>query len=116
MKGKAAVRRVRIHADFLGDLEAQLSWLASGGDTGRIERLEGGVEEVLELLSQFPGVGTLEAGDGTTNLRRLIMRTLPYVVWFRTGGSPDVWLLRLFHVRQERPVPRLLTARSRKRR
>lgn len=94
---------MRIHADFLSDLNSQLSWLATKGDPGHIDHLEMGIEEAIALLSQFPGVGTLEASDGKPQLRRLILRRLPYVVWFQSGSSKDVWLLRLFHARQDRP-------------
>lgn len=104
---RPATARVRLHADFLRDLTSQLAWLVAKGEQGKIDHLEVGIEEAIALLSEFPLVGILEAAEGTLELRRLILRRLPYVVWFQAGPSKDVWLLRLFHVRQDRPRPRL---------
>jgi plasmid stabilization system protein ParE len=115
VKAGKPVVRLRIHADFLSDLTSQLAWLAREGQRERIDRLEGGIDEVIELLSEFPSVGVLEATEGRTQLRRLILRRLPFVVWFRTGGSADVWLLRLFHVRQDRPRTASKARRPRRR-
>jgi plasmid stabilization system protein ParE len=104
--------RVRIEAAFLRDLSAQISWLEGEGRPGQIERLETGIDEVIELLSRLPRVGALDATHGAAELRRLLLRRLPFVVWFSTDAAPGVWLLRLFHVRQDRP--RSLRAKRRR--
>lgn len=39
-------------------------------------------------------------------MRRLILRKIPYVIWFlRDAGDAkaDIWFIRLFHTRQDRP-------------
>jgi hypothetical protein len=43
-------------------------------------------------------------------VRRLILRKVPYVVWFLSDTAhpaADVWMLRLFHARQDRPSARI---------
>jgi hypothetical protein len=75
-------------------------------DRSYIERLRAGIDDAIELVSRFPDVGSLEGEDGTVVLRRLILREVPYVVWFiRDAGDAkaDIWFMRLFHARQERP-------------
>ena len=90
--------RVRVHADFMADLRAQLR-------RSDIEHLRGAIDEAIDLLSRFPNTGSIERQEKSAVLRRLILRRLPYVVWFvRETRRPDadVWLLRLFHARQSR--------------
>jgi plasmid stabilization system protein ParE len=103
-------RRIRFHRDFKKDLNAQLRWLATNRDDGWIERLRNDIEEGFRLLTRFPAVGTIEHQDGDMVLRRLILRNVPYVIYFVTNiriDDGDVWILRLFHARQNRPVPPL---------
>lgn len=103
-------RRIRFHPDFKKDLNAQLRWLTVNRDDGWIKQLKNGLDEAIRLVSEFPAVGTIERQEGPITLRRLILRRVPYVIWFvnqdETENS-DVWLLRLFHARQNRPVPTL---------
>ena len=97
--------RARIHADFMADLRAQLRWLTRNRDRSEIEHLRGAIDEAIDLLSRFPNTGSIERQETSAVLRRLILRRLPYVVWFvRETRRPDadVWLLRLFHARQSR--------------
>ena len=100
--------RVRIRADFRADLREQLRWLGENRDRAAIESLRTAIDEAIDLLSRFPNTGSIEREEGPVVLRRLILRRLPYVLWFArntiTPGA-DVWLLRLFHVRQTRPRP-----------
>ncbi len=72
-------RRIRFHPDFKKDLNAQLRWLAANRDDQWIKQLQNGIDEAIGLLSEFPAVGTIERQEGTTVLRRLILRRLPYV-------------------------------------
>ena len=100
-------RRIRFHADFKADLNAQLRWLATNRDDEWIQRLRIGLEEATKLLIRFPTVGTIECQEGNVALRRLILRNVPYVIWFLSdceNPNADVWVLRLFHARQDRPV------------
>lgn len=90
----------------MSDLRAQLRWPAGNRDPAQIEALRNGSDEAMALLAATPGVGSLQGADDSRVLRKLILRRLPFLIWYtydqreRTG---DLWLLRLFHVRQHRP-------------
>ncbi len=75
-------RRIRFHPDFKKDLNGQLRWLAENRDDHWIKQLQNGIDEAIRLLSEFPAVGTIERQEGDVVLRRLILRRLPYVIWF----------------------------------
>ena len=110
-------QRVRFHADFRRDLAAQLTWLQQHRDDAWIERLRTGLDEAIELLSALPRVGTIEAEDDLVVLRRLILRKLPYVVWYtcnKDDPKADIWFLRLFHASQDRPQPTLMRSGRRR--
>ncbi len=99
-------RRVRFHAELREDLRRQIDWLSDNRDPSWIDGLRKGIEEAEDLVSTFPHVGTIEAQTGTSVLRRLILRKVPYVLWFTwdtADEAGDVWFLRLFHAREERP-------------
>lgn len=99
-------RRVRLHAEFRRDFRAQLAWLVEVGRDDWAERLMAGVEEVAERILRFPEIGPLQAESRRVVLRKIIFRRLPYVAWYgyrRREPIGDVWLLRLFHIRQDRP-------------
>ena len=103
-------RRVRYHGDFRADLRAQLKWLVANRPVAWIDSLKTAIDEAVELLSRFPSVGTIEATEGDMAVRRLILRKVPYVVWFLSDTAhpaADVWMLRLFHARQDRPPARI---------
>ena len=101
-------RPVRIHAEFLDDLEGQLDWLRHHRDGSWIDGFEVGIDEAIALLAAHPAAGaahTLAAGAGE-EVRRLILRRLPFVVWYAVDlerKDGEAWLLRLFFVRQDRP-------------
>jgi plasmid stabilization system protein ParE len=98
-------RRVRYHAQFQTDLRIQLRWLSEHRDHAFIQRLRAGLKDAATLLATLPGVGSIEHIEGSVVLRRFILRKLPYVLWFvGDAGDPgaDLWLIRLFHVRQDR--------------
>jgi ParE toxin of type II toxin-antitoxin system, parDE len=116
-------RHVRFEAAFRRDLRAQLDWLTENEDdsSSLIERLQTGLDEAVELVSRFPDVGSIVEQDGTMVLRKLILRRLPYVIWFARDVadlSADIWFLRFFHARQDRPpaVPALRARASRRKR
>jgi plasmid stabilization system protein ParE len=52
------------------------------------------------LLTRFPEAGRVGA-DGGDPSRRLVLKKLPLVLWYRSDGSRVIWL-RLFHARRER--------------
>jgi plasmid stabilization system protein ParE len=96
--------KLRFHARFRADLRRQLAHLAEHGDQRWIEGLRTGIDEALDLLSHHPSAGTVEARRDDGVLRRLVLRRVPYVVWYVVERR-EVWLLRLFHGRQSRAAP-----------
>ena len=101
-------RRVRRHADFLGDLSRQLTWLARNRETSWIDRFRADLIRVTELLDRYRAAGALLERQGATMLRRVILPSTPYVAWYvydEERADGEVILVRLFHTQQRRPVP-----------
>lgn len=93
------VATVSPRRSFVKDVEAQIAWLASVDREDWIEPLERALSEAVQLLAATPQAGTPDpAGD----FRRLLLRRLPFVIWYRIEGVGRVSLYRLFHVRQSR--------------
>jgi plasmid stabilization system protein ParE len=65
-----------------------------------VARLEEELGAARALLSRFPEAGRAGTDDEDPS-RRLLVRTLPLVLWYRVEGSRVIWL-RLFHVRRAR--------------
>lgn len=105
---------VRLHRDFIRDVKAQVEWLEGEGRSEQTDGLEAALAEATMLLAARNGVGALEATESGLELRRLLLRRLPFVIWFQAGPGREVWLLRLFHVRQARPHPRVKRLRARR--
>ncbi|AUX43412.1 uncharacterized protein SOCE26_048600 [Sorangium cellulosum] len=115
-------RRVRFRREFARDLRDQVRWLQENRGIEWVERLRTGLDEAIELVARFPGLGPAEAkhdGDQTV-VRKILLRKLPFVVWYLVDAADpgsDIWLLRLFHARQERPPAEAgLPARRRRKR
>ncbi len=107
-------RRVRLHADFESDLVAQIEWLAAHRDVTWIDRLQSGIDEAIELLEVTPAAGRAIDRDGDTVMRKLILRQIPFVIWhsYEEGARRgDLWPLRLFHARQDHPLPKMARRR-----
>jgi plasmid stabilization system protein ParE len=101
-------RPVRRHAAFEADFLAQLDWLVARDNAEWIRRLRTELHQVVRMLSAFPGAGSRLDAEGPLHLRKIIFPTVPYVAWYvydATDESGDLWLVRLFHVRQTRPEP-----------
>jgi plasmid stabilization system protein ParE len=96
--------KVRFHGRFRDDLRRQLVHLGKHGDAAWIEGLRTGLDEAVDLLSHHPGAGAVETRRGDGVLRRLVLRRVPYVLWYVVEAR-EVWLLRLFHGRQRRLAP-----------
>lgn len=99
-------RRVVLHEAFLADARRHEDWLVRSDNEDWLVDLLDGVEEVAELLRRFPAIGPVLAEDDRLILRSFPLRRYPYVVWFaylRREPIGDVWLLRLFGARQDRP-------------
>lgn len=92
--------RVRVRASFAADVASQVKWLRAEDQEERVEGLREGLVEVRRLLERFPEAGA-RTGEPAA-LRKLILRRLPFVVWYVVERDA-VWLVRLFHVRQDRP-------------
>ena len=101
-------RRIRLHGDFVVDFSRQVLWLERNAGMLWIEHLEADVLRAAELLSDYPGAGALVVRDGRILLRRLVLPSTPYLVWYvyeEAQSAGDIWLARLLHSRQRRPRP-----------
>ena len=92
--------RVRFDGSFRGDLEDQLAGIRGRFPDSYIDELESAIGEVVSLLTDFPSAGAPDPHG----LRKLVLRRLPFVVWYvYDEATSDVWLLRVFRARQDRP-------------
>jgi plasmid stabilization system protein ParE len=92
--------KVIASAHFVADLKAQVAWLRRDREGQWVDRLEGELNEARELLSSLPFAGVPHSSEA--GVRSLLLRGLPFVIWYATKGRKQVLLLRLFHVRQFR--------------
>ena len=89
--------------DFRADLPGQTRRLVAEEKPDWAERLIGEIESVAMLLGGSPRAGMVETRRRGREIRRLVMRRLPFVVWYHLPArSRKVVVLRLFHVRQRR--------------
>ena len=89
--------------DFRADLLAQTRRLVAEEKVDWADRLIEEIESVARLLGSSPRAGLVETRRRGREIRRLVMRRLPFVVWYHLpAGSRKVVVLRLFHVRQKR--------------
>lgn len=94
-------RRVRVRASFLSDLHEQIRWLREHRTSADLAGLRAGIPEARALLRRFPSAGPVERDGRNASLRKLILRRVPFVIWYVHDGA-NISLLRLFHLRQER--------------
>lgn len=83
-------------------------WLERNAGMLWIEQLEADILRAAELLCDYPGAGALVVREGRTLLRRLVLPSTPYIVWYayeEEQSAGDIWLARLLHLRQRRPKP-----------
>ena len=101
-------RRVRRHADFLGDVGRQLASSARNRETSWIDRFRADLIRVTELLDRYRAAGALLERQSATMLRRVILPSTPYVascVYDEERADGEVTLVRLFLTQQRRPAP-----------
>jgi plasmid stabilization system protein ParE len=102
------VARVGIHPLFSAEFTDQVAHLKETRDVDRILGLFSSGSELIELLRRFPESGRELASEGPESLRAIRLRHAPFLVWYRYHADLDeVTLYRMFHVRQDRPPPRL---------
>lgn len=100
--------RVRFHPAFVTDLRAHQDWIVEHGRASWLDALAAGLDDAAALLADFPMVGAVVAEGRGTTVRRHLWSYGPYVCWYlHRNDAPvrDVWLIRLFHAHQRRPVP-----------
>ncbi len=104
-KGGGAARtgawRVIVQETFAEDVRAQAAWLRKAHDERRLAGLAMGLREARQLLQAFPLSGAAADPRSVGGPRRLILRRLPFVIWYvAVPDTREVRLLRFFHVRQ----------------
>lgn len=101
-----SAREVLLHADFEAETGRE-EWIPS---------LLSEIEQLVEMLTEFPSAGVVVGQEGTESLRRLLLPRSPFVVWyvFDPASNRPVWVLRLFHFRQRTVRPGAIMARVRR--
>jgi plasmid stabilization system protein ParE len=93
--------------DFRSDLLAQTRHLVAEDKREWAERLVDEVELAARLLANAPRAGAVETQRKGRSIRRFVLHGLPFVLWYHwRERSRRVVVLRLFHVRQRRPIPK----------
>jgi len=85
------------------DLNSQTRRLVAEDKEDWAERLIDEIEMAATLLRHTPLAGAIETRRGKREIRRLVLRGLPFLVWYSfQARSKKVVVFRLFHVRQRR--------------
>ncbi|HEX4384357.1 MAG TPA: type II toxin-antitoxin system RelE/ParE family toxin [Myxococcales bacterium] len=88
---------------FRTDLYAQIDRLVAEGNEDWAQRLLEEIETAARLLSSSPLTGPIDLQRDGHEIRRLVLRRLPIVIWYSFQRRRRiVVVLRLFHTRQER--------------
>ena|SRR6266550_552642 len=101
-------RRLRFHADALADLARQVAWLERHAEPSWLDRFQHDLARVMELLRAYPSSGAVLARQNNLVLRRVPLPSTPYLVWYAYDprrAEHDIWIVRIFHSSQRRPVP-----------
>jgi len=101
------VRRVIARESFRADVAAQIAFLLAQEERERIANLAAEIEAAARILGTFPELGRQIGREGSTNIRALHLRRVPFVITYALAPErpPSVMLLRIFHARQRRPLP-----------
>lgn len=100
--------RVVLRPSFLEDYEHQVEYLAVHADPAWLERLLSSIAEARQRVESFPEAYPVERRTARYVVRRLTLGALPYLILYvHSPRQPirRVWFVRLFHHRQERPLP-----------
>ncbi len=95
------IARVVFTDDFRADLAAQTRWLMDQGRADWARRLIDEIAALAAVLERTPEIGAVELRREGREIRRLLLRRLPFVAWYHWSGH-KVAVLRLFHIRQRR--------------
>lgn len=103
-------RRVEYADDFSRDLRAEVDYLRRRREWSWIATLQEDLAELAEMLTVFPASGRELAREGSETLRKLRLRRAPLCTWYTvdaTAPNGPIRFMRLFHVRQKTPAPRM---------
>jgi plasmid stabilization system protein ParE len=99
-----SVARVVFAEGFRSDVTAQTRRLISEDRDDWARQLMEEIDAATALLGRSPRIGLIEGRRGKREIRRLLLRSLPLVVWYVfQARQRKVIVLRLFRVRQRRP-------------
>lgn len=104
-------RRIHHAAAFEADLRHQVAYLVVRRQWAWIDRLEADLRALEHLVSAYPRAGAELRRRGSDVLRRAMLRTTPFFVWYQLDEADERGLLtlyRLFNVRQRRRRPAFL--------
>jgi plasmid stabilization system protein ParE len=94
--------------DAQQDVRAHIRYLLEHGETERADRFE---QELLMLerrLMEFPRAGRELIQGSRRTLRRIGLRRMPLFVWYMYEPErEEITVVRLFHVKQLTPPPRI---------
>jgi plasmid stabilization system protein ParE len=93
------VNAVVFAREFRSDLQAQTRRLVADERADWAIRLMDEIDSAARLLAATPQVGVVELRKKGREVRRLLLRTVPFVLWYSLLERKVV-VLRLFHVRQ----------------
>lgn len=100
--------QVVLRASFIEDYDRQADFLVVHADPAWLERLRASIFEAHETVQRFPEAYPIEHRTSRYVVRRIPLGEVPYVVLYVHLPRRPIrraWFTRLFHHRQERPLP-----------
>lgn len=90
------------------DIAEHIRYLRGHGQVERLRRFDEALTALELTLTQFPKAGRELTQGASATLRRIGLRRIPLFVWYLYEPErEEVTIVRLFHVKQETPEPRL---------
>lgn len=103
--------RLALRPSFVRDIGARVRWLEENAPAQWLEAFHDGLSAVQRRIAAYPHSGAPVKEQGRLALRAAgFSGRLPYLVYYvhrRTQPIKVVYLVRLFHYRQRRVLPRL---------